>query len=355
MRQPVAAKSADATAMKRYRRIRGRRAYTLIEILVVVVIMGFLVALVAPRYAGVVDDASYRIDRSQMQMIKSAALEFYNDVGFVPDNVSLLIYPFENCVVKESNWNDMDSSETCRNMIAFVDRHYKFDDTVIRDIGVDGDNGNGTYRKIRLVEIIREKLDPKNGGWRGGYLGGNGFLHSKNIKTLGNDGTPTRYEDGNRYYFSDQDIKLYYGSDYAAAETLHVVDSSWNADKANKLLYPVQAADFNGTLGTSGEIKMDAWYENRKYRDFLIGSMIVLDSFGTPFEIQIPTKQALAGAGVTSARTKYARIVSFGKNRRRDTDINTLDIDYSKKGYDDSVLYIFEHNLTSYFHPRDAE
>jgi len=360
VRHPAA---TDFITSEGSRSTKIRQAYTLIEVMVVLVIMGFLVALVAPKYAGVVDDASYRIDRSQMQMIKSASLAFYKDVGFVADNVSLLIYPYENCNVVGRNWDDPDSSETCKNMIAFIDRHYKFDDTAIRDIGVDGDNGNGTYRESRLIEIIKEKLDPKKGGWRGGYLGGNGFLKTKNIKTLG-DGSP---EALNRYYFSDQDIKLYYGNDYAAGETLHVIDTSWNANEANNLLYPVYCADFNGSLGGGSEIKMDAWYENRKYSAYddvpgsrtvstLENTMTVLDSFGTPFEIQIPTKQALADAGITSPlRTKYARIVSFGKDRRRDTDINTLDIDYSAEGYDDSVLYIFEHNLTSYFHPRDAE
>lgn len=347
-----ASSTTEAISAESSFHIKSRNAFTLIEILVVVAIMGFLVALVAPRYAGVVDDSRYRIDRSQMQMIKAASLEFYKDVGFVPDNVSLLIYPYEKCVVEESNWDDPDSSEICKNMIAFVDRHYKFDASVRNEDGSEGDNGKNTVRENKLIEIIQEKLDPKKGGWRGGYLGGNGFLKTKNIKTLG---STTGTEEENRYYFSDQDIKLYYGSDYAASAVLSDVDSSWDVEKANKRLYPVYSFDFNGSLGGGDRIYMDEWYENRKYRDFLIGSMTVLDSFGTPFEIQIPTKQALSDAGITSARTKYARIVSFGKDRRRDTDINRLDIDYSTDGYDDSVLYLFEHNLTSYFHPRDAK
>jgi hypothetical protein len=295
-----------------------------------------------------------------MQMIKKASLEFYHDVGFVPDNVSLLIYPFEQCDVNESNWNDPDSTETCKNMIAFIDRHYKFDDTVIRDTSYVGDNGNGTYRKSKLIEIIQEKLDPKRGGWRGGYLGGNGFLKTKNIKRLGDDGTETRYEDENRYYFSDRDIRLYYDG-FESGHTLSVV-GDWDRDKANSQLYPLYSADFNGSqninTGSGTYIQMDAWYENAKYREEMTGALTVLDSFGTPFEIQIPTKQALVDAGISSARTKYARIVSFGKDRRRDTGINTLDIDYSKKGYDDSVLYLFDvsdANLTSYFHSRDKE
>ena len=335
-----------------------KSAFTLIEIMVVLVIMGFLVALVAPKYAGVVDDAKEKLNKSQMQMIKRASLDFYKDVGFVPDNVSLLIYPFENCDVNDSNWN-LNGSEVCKNMISFIDRHYKFSDATIRLGEYDeGDNGKGTVRKGDiLIEIIKEKLNPKKGGWRGAYLGGNGFLKSKNIKVLGTDGA-SGYENTNRYYFSDQDIKIYYdGYGHDENETLHQVDDiiNWTRDKANKELYPVYSADFNGTqnrANTSRFIQMDAWYENARYRKYLSNSLTVLDSFGTPFEIQIPTEAAV-GSG--ELRSKYARIVSFGKDRRRDTDINVLNINYSADGYDDSVLYIFENNMTSYFHPKDKE
>ncbi len=334
--------------------MRYKKAFTLVEIMVVLVIMGFITTLVAPRYAGVTEGAKYNMNTAQMQRIKAASLAFYKDVGFVPDSVSLLVYPYEKCDVNDSNW-DLDGSDICKSMIAFIDSHYKFDDSVRIEDGTEGDNGKDTVRKPGLIDIIREKLDPKRGGWHGSYIGGNGILRAKNIKMLG-DGSD---EDTNMYYFSDQDIKIYYDG-FDKDDTLYVVDSDWDADRANRRLYPVISADFNGSRGSGHLISMDLLYENAKYRNEMNGSVTILDSFGTPFEIQIPTKKALedaVSAGIidSTLRTRYARIVSFGANRRRDTPVDVLDIDYHAEGYDDSVLYIFENELSSYFHPKDKE
>jgi len=330
---------------------RIKKAFTLVEILVVLVIMGFLAALVAPKYGGVVSEVGSALDKAQMQNIKRASLEFYKDVGFVPDNVSLLIYPFQNCDVKDKNY-DSGETDVCKNMIAFVDSHYKINSELRNGPATMGDTGKGTIRTNKLINIIKKKLDPKQNGWRGGYIGGNGFLKQKNIKTLGGVGS----ELNNRYYFSDQDIKVMY-DDFDTNATLNEVDTTWTAITANSQLYPVSSADFNGSLGIGGGyIGIDALYENAKYRDNLVENMTILDAFGTPFEIQIPTRQAVIDGGFANGvRTPFARIVSFGANRRRDTNIGELDIDYDAEGYDDSVLYIFENNQTSYFHPKDEE
>ena len=333
---------------------RQKKAFTLIEILVVLVIMGFLVALVAPKYGGVVSGVGSALDKAQMQSIKRASLEFYKDTGFVPDNVSLLIYPFQECVVDDVAYNDVGETDVCKNMIAFVDSHYKLesDASGLRKPG-PGDIGKDTVREKPLIDMIKEKLDPKQNGWRGGYIGGNGFLKQKNIKTLGDGST----ENNNKYYLSDQDLKVYYDG-FDSNTGLSIVNSlTWGSPAdTNRLLYPVYSADFNGSLGSSGFIGIDALYENAKYRDNLEESMTILDSFGTPFEIQIPTKQAVINGGFANGvRTPFARIVSFGANRRRDTNISILDIDYDADGYDDSVLYIFENEFTSYFHPKDKK
>ncbi len=328
-----------------------KKAFTLVEILVVLVIMGFLVALVAPKLGGITSEVGSALDKSQMQTIKRASLEFYTDTGFVADNVSLLIYPFQNCEVNETNFNNIGDTDVCKNMIAFIDSHYKFDNSVRLMDTTMGDCGRNTKRLANLKNIIKKKLNPKQGGWRGSYLGGNGFLKQKNIKTLGGVSS----ESTNMYYFSNHDIKVNYDG-FESNTTLSVVDTTWTNTTANKQLYPIRSVDFNGTLGSSGVVGMDALYENAKYRNNLKESMTILDSFGTPFEIQIPTKQAvIAGGFANGVRTPFARIVSFGSNRRRDTPIDVLDVNYSAKGYDDSVLYIFENNQTSYFHPKDKK
>lgn len=337
---------------------RTKKAFTLIEILVILVIMGFLIAMVAPKLAGVTDATRQGLDIAQMQTIKRASLEFYKDLGFVPDNVSLLIYPFQECDVDSRDFNDTGETDSCKNMISFVDSHYKLeaDAPALRKNGL-GDIGLGTVRESPLIAIVKVKLDPKQNGWRGGYIGGNAYLKPKNIKILGGLST----ERNNRYYLSDQDIEVYYDG-WESNISLDIIDAVWTSSSANRELYPVYSADFNGTLGSGAYIEMDDLYGNAKYfkienpaigrESSLVESMTVLDSFGTPFEIQIPTATAV-GAG--NVRTRFARIVSFGADRRRDTPIDVLDINYDLEGYDDSVLYLFEHNLTSYFHPKDEK
>jgi len=125
---------------------------------------------------------------------------------------------------------------------------------------------------------------------------------------------------------------------------LSIVDTSFDADKANAKLYPIYAQSFgNG---------MDQLYENARMRkkdsngnveSTLIGQLTILDPWGTPYEIQIPMVRE-------TVRTRLARIVSFGPNRRRDTPIDSMDINYSDPNYDDSVLYIFDVGYSNFYY-----
>jgi len=312
----------------------------MIEIVVVLLIMGFLAMMVLPIYRGTIVHAEASLNKSHMQMIKKAVLEFYNDLGFVPDNISFLTYPWEQCTVKAVNFDDENSSDICKNMIAFIDRHYKLtvDNPALRvNSSEAGDLGVGTVRTLQLIAIIQDKLDPKN-GWRGAYISGNAQLKKENIKRLG--GTE---EGDNLYFFSDTDLKLYY-KNFSQDTDLSIVDTSFDADKANAKLYPIYAERFgNG---------MDQLYENARMRkedsdgnveSTLIGHLSILDPWGTPYEIQIPKVSG-------SVRTRLARIVSFGPDRRRDTPIDSMDIDYLDPSYDDSVLYIFDTNHSSFYY-----
>jgi len=354
-----------------------KKAFTLVEILVVLVIMGLLVSMVLPKFQDSIKLTQQKLNKSQMLAIKKASLEFYNDVGFVADNVTLLTYPWEKCEVDATNY-DKDNTDVCINMIAFIDRHYKFTQSnpKLRTDGI-GDNGYGTKREDVLIKIIKEKLDP-NKGWKGGYIGGNEIIKEKNLKKLG---TSTN-ESENLYFFTQKDIDIYYEG-FQSNRTLNEIDSIWDENSANKKLYPVFSQDFNGSRhssGTSTTIIMDSLYENGKYskdeidngaydrKTTFIGAMTILDPYGTPYEIQIVTKSGVEAYNATNpnsskVRTKYARIVSFGKNRRRDTPIDVVDIkaylnqagnEKLKRDYDDSVLYIFSgHGLENYFHTED--
>ncbi len=355
-------------------------AFTLIEILVVLVIMGLLLTMVVPKFANVISDTESSLNKTQMQQIKKASLEFYKDVGFVADNVSLLIYPWEDCKIEETSF-DKNDTEVCKNMISFIDMHYKFSDAsptpdpaLRNDDGTMGDTGLNNKRTETLNEIIEEKLDYDK-GWKGSYLGGNEVIRANSVKTLGGGGN----EAANQYYLSKRDLKTYY-ENFSPNTDLYTIDTNWTEAEANAKLYPIFASDFNGARHSSGtptNIEMDKLYENAKYskdkdstngvyerEPTLIGSLTILDPYGTPYEIQIPTVSAVGTYDhdddpttpeINKPRTKYARIVSFGKNRRRDTPINVLDIDYTASGYDDSVLYLFNIGKENYFHPEDEK
>lgn len=56
---------------------RGRRAFTLIEILIVVVILGILAAIVIPQFTDASQDAQLSSIQSQLQTVRSQ-IELYN-------------------------------------------------------------------------------------------------------------------------------------------------------------------------------------------------------------------------------------------------------------------------------------
>ena len=70
--------------MKRIRSSDRDRGFTLIEILVVVVILGLLVALVVPKILGRTDDARQTAAKVQMRNIEQALQLFKLDNGLYP-------------------------------------------------------------------------------------------------------------------------------------------------------------------------------------------------------------------------------------------------------------------------------
>jgi general secretion pathway protein G len=63
---------------------RGQRGFTLIEILVVVIILGLLVALVGPRLWGRVSLAKQKTAKAQIELFGTALDTFRLDVGRYP-------------------------------------------------------------------------------------------------------------------------------------------------------------------------------------------------------------------------------------------------------------------------------
>jgi len=69
---------------KNKKNLANREAFTLVELLVVIVIIALLSSLVAPKIFGKLDDAKVKTAYAQMQMLSSALDTFKLDVGRYP-------------------------------------------------------------------------------------------------------------------------------------------------------------------------------------------------------------------------------------------------------------------------------
>lgn len=85
---------------------RKRKAFTLVELLVVVLIITMLAAFVAPRLFTGVGKTKADLTRAKMAIIESALARFYIDCGRFPDDSegleALIIPPTE---LEEGKWN----------------------------------------------------------------------------------------------------------------------------------------------------------------------------------------------------------------------------------------------------------
>lgn len=83
-----------------------RKAFTLVELLVVVLIITMLAAFVAPRLFTGVGKTKADLTRAKMAILESALARFYIDCGRYPDDSegleALIIQPTE---IEEGKWN----------------------------------------------------------------------------------------------------------------------------------------------------------------------------------------------------------------------------------------------------------
>ena len=68
--------------------IRERRAFTLVEILIVVIILGILAGIVIPQFGSFTEDANTSRLTSDLRMIRGQISQFYFDHGYYPGDNS---------------------------------------------------------------------------------------------------------------------------------------------------------------------------------------------------------------------------------------------------------------------------
>lgn len=92
--------------MKRRNRNRKRKAFTLVELLVVVLIITMLAAFVAPRMFSGIGKTKADLTRAKMAIVENALARFSIDCGRYPDDSegleALIVPPAE---MEEGKWN----------------------------------------------------------------------------------------------------------------------------------------------------------------------------------------------------------------------------------------------------------
>ncbi len=87
------------------RRLSDERGFTLIEIIVVVIIIGLLATLVAPRFFGKVEQSKVKTTYAQIELL-GAALDMYRlDIGEYPTTSEGLIALRKKPAAVEAGWN----------------------------------------------------------------------------------------------------------------------------------------------------------------------------------------------------------------------------------------------------------
>lgn len=75
----------------RQKRLMGKRRFTLIEVMIVLIILASLAALVTPAFMGRLSEAKRRTARVQLKLLADATKDYYFDMNEYPTSLDDLI------------------------------------------------------------------------------------------------------------------------------------------------------------------------------------------------------------------------------------------------------------------------
>ncbi len=138
------------------RKNRNRKAFTLVELLVVVLIISMLAAFVAPRMFSGIGKTKADLTKAKMAIIENALARFYIDCGRYPDDSEglevLLVPPAD---MEEGKWNGpylkaSDLVDLWENPYIYVaEGEYNIGSFDLISLGADGtDGGEGDNADI---------------------------------------------------------------------------------------------------------------------------------------------------------------------------------------------------------------
>jgi prepilin-type N-terminal cleavage/methylation domain-containing protein len=131
--------------------MRARKAFTLVEILIVVVILGILAAIVVPQFTSASEDAQISNVQSQLQTVRNQ-IELYRvrNNGQLPD--------FAN-----NGWDDIVTSEYLRSEP--INPRTGVATIVVQAGGPAADDAFGWIWNTTDGELQAARFDEDNGAW----------------------------------------------------------------------------------------------------------------------------------------------------------------------------------------------
>ncbi len=133
------------------KRTKNRTAFTLVEIMAVIIIIGLLAAVAAKNFMGKVEGAKVQTTKANLKQLHEAVLMFKLDTGYYPSEEAGL----EDLVIEPTDVEDWEPggylestsvpTDGCKNEFIYMLNPESGKPFVIISFGADGEEGGEDY------------------------------------------------------------------------------------------------------------------------------------------------------------------------------------------------------------------